>query len=352
MRTRMIAHLGTRIRADRGTRLLRDWRVALAALAVLLSFGAAQSPATTPRQEESRPDRGVLAVLRRDGIMFPFAAFRGNSWTAAWPGGLREVELPINLASIPERWWGGWTPESWQAWLLDGTNRPLRAIAPVQFVVHCAMRLGVRTDYKPSEPVPVLPSEPFPKDGLAVTAGVPVERIEIVKQADADWGALAVELLDEFDRVEDSEIRAVANVSNWNHPFNRNERRKRPVRIESWYRTAVEENVVASYIEAVRSYPARPEDEGCGLETLFGGWIYHVDGKLSSRIDLGARLTFCDRVNAAYMLPLGSVRVRNRLYWISQLSGHESEWYSVTELSRTRATPVAEYFAGSHLSCR
>lgn len=347
MRTRMCADRGQRIRAHGA-----DWRVALTVLAVLLSFGAAQSPSPERKQEEPRADRGVLAVLRRDGIMFPFASFRGSYWTAPWPGGLRNVELPINLGSIPGRWWGGRAPDSWQAWLLDGTNRPLRAVVPAQFRVHCALRLGVRTDYKPSDPVPVLPSEPFPKDGLAVSTGIPVEPIEIVKQTDAEWGVLAVALLDEFDRVEDAEIRAVANVSQWNHPFKREERRKQPVRIESWYRTAVEENVVASYIEAVRSYPPRPEDEGCGLETLIGGWIYHIDGKLSDRIALGARLTYCDRVNAAYMLPLGRIRVRDRLYWISQLSGHESEWYSVTELSRTRAKAVLEYFAGSHLSCR
>ena len=328
-------------------------KLVITVLAVLLSFGAAQAPHAERKQEVPSVDRGVLAVLRRDGIMFPFASFRGTNWTAQWPGGLRNVELPINLASVPERWWGGWTPEEWHVWLLNGTNRPLRAIAPAQFRVHCALRLGVRTDYQPPEPAPALPTEPFPKDGLAVTAGIRVEPIDIVKAADADWGALAIELLDDFNRVEDDEIRAVASVSQWSHPSSRETRRKLPVRIESWYRTAVEENVIASYIEAVRSYPPGPEDDGCGLETLFGGWVYHVDGKLSRRIGLGARLTYCDRVNAAYMLPLGRIRLKDRLYWISQFSGHESEWYSVTELSRsTRPRPVAEYFAGSHLSCR
>jgi hypothetical protein len=320
----------------------------LALLAVLVTLGAAQEPARKPEDA----DRGVLAVLRRDGIMFPFASFRGSYWWAPWPGGLRDVELPINLAAVPDRWWGGWTPASWNAWLPDGTKKPLRAIAPAQFRVHCAPRLGVRTDYRPSEPVPVLPTEPFPKEGLAATNGVRVEPIEIVTASDAERGALAVELLDDFDRVEDLEIGSVANVSQWRHPFDRAERRKQPVRIESWYRTTVEENVVASYVEAVRSYPARPEDDGCGLETLFGGWIHHVDGKLERRKDLGARITYCDRMNATYMLPFGRIRVDDRLYWIAQLSGHESEWYSVTRLSRTRATLVAEYFAGSHESCK
>jgi hypothetical protein len=293
----------------------------------------------------------VLAVLRRDGIVFPFAAFRGNVWSAPWPGGLRDVELPINLASIPERWWGGWRPESWRAWLTDGTNRDIRMLAPAQFRVHCAMRLGVRTDYRPADSLPVLPAEPFPKDGLAVTSGLAIEPVEIVKPTAQEWAALAVELLEPFNRVEDAEAAAASEFSHWKHPFSRQNRRKLPVKIESWYRTRVQDTMF-SYIEAVRRYPPGPKDDGCGLETLFSGWVYHEKGKLVERTDLGARLMYCDRVNAMYMLPFGRFRVKDRVYWVAQYSGHESEWYGVTRLSGTRATPMTDYFAGSQESCR
>jgi hypothetical protein len=216
--------------------------------------------------------------------------------------------------------------------------------------VHCAMRLGVRTDYRPQDELPILPAEPFPKDGLAVSAGIRLEPIEIVKPS-SEWTTLAVDLLEHFDRVEDVEVSTVAGAARWRHPFAREMRRKLPVRIESWYRTRVENSVV-SFIEAVRSYPPRAEDEGCGLETVFTGWIYHENGKLAKRMDLGARLTYCDRVNAAYMLPFGRIQVKDRIYWVAQYSGHESEWYSVTRLERARVTPVIDYFAGSQESCR
>ena len=320
-------------------------------LAALICLGAAQAQRAEREAEAPSPDKGVLAVLRRDGIIFPFAAFRGNVWSAPWPGGLRDVELPINLVSIPERWWGGWRPESWRAWMLDGTNREIRTLEPAQFRVHCAMRLGVRTDYRPADAVPVLPAEPFPKDGLVATAGVRVEPIEIVKPASPQWAALAVELLEHFDRVEDSEVSAVAAGTRWRHPFPRESRRQLPVRIESWDRTRVQDTVI-SFIEAVRSFPPGPEDDGCGLETVFSGWIYHQNGRLAKRADLGARLTYCDRVNATYMLPFGRIQVKDRVYWVAQYSGHESEWYGVTRLAGDRATPVADYFAGSQESCR
>ena len=319
-------------------------------LAAVACVGTAHAQQSQSKSEPA-PDRGVLAVLRRDGIIFPFAAFRGSVWSAPWPGGLREVELPINLASIPERWWGGWRPDSWRAWMPDGTSREIQAQAPAQFRVHCAIRLGVRTDYRPTDPLPVLPVEPFPKDGLAATGGIRVEPIEIVKPSASEWVALAVDLLEQFGRVEDSEVSAAADRSGWRHPFPRESRKKLPVRIESWYRTRVQDTMF-SYIEAVRSYPPGPQDDGCGLETVFSGWIYHENGTLLKRTDLGARLTYCDRVNATYMLPFGRIQVKDRVYWVAQYSGHESEGYGVVRLAGTRATAVADYFAGSQDSCR
>jgi hypothetical protein len=319
-------------------------------VALTLSIGATSQESSAPRAAAAA-DRGVLAVLRRDGIMLPFASFRGNSWTVPWPAGLANVELPINLESVPERWWGGWQPDSWRAWLADGTNRPIRALEPVPFRIHCAPRLGIRTDYKSAEAMPLVPVEPYPKDGLAATAGIAIESVEVVSRSETGWGALAIELMNEFNRAEDLEIASVANTEGWRHPVDRTERRLAPVRIESWYRTTLDEGMSVSYIEAVRSYPPRPEDNGCGLETLFSGWVYHRTGEPSRRPDLAARLTYCDRVNATYMLPFGRLRLKDRVYWIAQMSGYESEWYAVAEIG-SRARIIAEYFAGSQASCR
>ena len=42
-----------------------------------------------------------LAVLRRDGVMIPFASYDGRGWTVAWPGSATDVPLPISLGDIP-----------------------------------------------------------------------------------------------------------------------------------------------------------------------------------------------------------------------------------------------------------
>jgi len=330
-------------------------RMAFAALTMALSLGAVHERsgfAGYVFQERSAPevDRGSIAVLRRDGLMVPFASFRGTRWVAQWPAGLRGVELPINLESIPERWWSGETPDGWRLWLPGGTPRAVTPAAPQIYRVHCDERIGLRTDYRPAEAPPLLPVEPYPKDGLAATAGIRVEPIASVDPAAPEWRALAVAMLGDFNRAEDRELSVISAA--FSHPVDRDERRQVPVRLESWYRVTLDDGSTVSYIEAVRSYPPGPDDDGCGLETLFSGWVTHEKGKERLRADLRARITYCDRVGAAYMQPLGRVRLRDRVYWIAQVAGRESEWYIVVDIGSDRLRYVAEYLAGTRDSCR
>src|SRR5262245_62012307 len=74
------------------------------------------------RSEPGRSsDRLVLAVVRNDGILLPFAALNGRKWSAPWPSlqrrsGPNSIELPVNLASVPLDWWGGERPADWRLW--------------------------------------------------------------------------------------------------------------------------------------------------------------------------------------------------------------------------------------------
>ena len=296
---------------------------------------------------QSGEERGLLAVLRRDGVMLPFAAFNGSDWTVTWPGDLRQRELPINTEAVPDYWWGGRRPEAWQAWLTDGTDQPLAVQTPMVFHTYCGTRLGLRTNYKPAEAPPPVEARPFPKDGVVVAGGVRVEPIEVVEKS-PEWNSLSVELAKEFDRVEDREISGAVANARWKHPLRTSERKAIPVRLESWYRILVDETGgSASWIEAVRSYPPGPDDEGCGLETFFAGWVVREKPGEKPRAQLSARLMYCDRVGANYMLPFGKIRLKNAWYWIYQLSGYDTEWYAVAQVSRSRVRVAAEYLGGS-----
>jgi hypothetical protein len=326
--------------------MIRGLSLAVVALAVML-------PASQRRQPPTESGQGALGVLRRDGVLLPFAVFNGDSWEIAWPIALNTSEIPINLESVPKKWWGPRGVNGWRVRLGDGDERSLELQALAILRLFCSRRLGIRTDYRPALPLPPVHVEPFPKDGLAINANVPVEPIESVARDSPEWTALAATLAQEFDRVEEETIQRVRANTGWRHPLERAERRKLPVRLESWYRSpAGEPGWTVSYVEAVRQFPPAPEDKGCGLETLVSGWVHHENGVLAKASDLRGKITYCDRVGASYMLPFGRIRPRGRYYWIFQLSGWEDEWYDVAEVGPKRVRHVIEVYAGGRRSCQ
>jgi hypothetical protein len=320
---------------------------------VLLALAAIAPRAPVPRaqeREEERPGRGALAILRRDGLLFPFASFDRDLWNVTWPVDIDRLKIPPAFSTVPPKWWGTRTPDRWRVRLTTGEDRVIEARNPQTFSVFCERRLGVRTTYEPSLPVPI-GVDPFPKDGLAITGSVPIEPIEIVNLAAPEAAFLASALIKEFNRVEDQTLNNVARNTRWNHPIDSEDRHKLPIRLESWYRSPIDPSWTVSYIEAVRQYPPGPQDKGCGLETLVSGWVFHENGALKSRMILGAKTTYCDRVGATYMLPLGLVRPKERPYWVFQLSGWDDEWYDVAAVGRQNVQFVVEVQARGATGC-
>jgi hypothetical protein len=117
--------------------------------------------------------------------------------------------------------------------------------------------------------------------------------------------------------------------------------------VEAWYTSVlVQPGFVASYIEAVKKYPALPEDEGCGLESVITGWVHQNERDERLKPQLKVVVTYCDRENVSYMLPFGRMQLRNRTHWVFQMSGQDHEWYAVAELTPGRTRVLAEYYAG------
>jgi hypothetical protein len=315
-----------------------------------LALPAQDRPAPAAAEHDGT---GALAILRRDGVMFPFASFERNRWRVTWPISLQAIELPVSIDAIPERWWGTPTPDKWRAHLLNGETVALQPRVPIIFRSFCGRRLGLRTSYKSAQPPPPVPAGPFPKDGVAVSGNVALEPIEHVDRTSAEWTALAVSLLKDFNRVEEETLRRVRLNTAWQHSVKTAERNKVPVRLEAWYRSpSGEPGWTVSYIEAVRTYPPGPEDNGCGLETLVSGWLHHQNGELKKSSDLRGKITYCDRVGATFMLPFGRIRPTDRTYWIFQLSGWDDEWYEVAEIGPEKVRHVVEVYAGGRLGCR
>jgi hypothetical protein len=304
----------------------------IATLVLLLLASTMYAPAQQPTARKENTPPFLAGVLRRDGVVVPFASFDGKDWTAPWPASTRLVEIPIGPDSVPRKWWGKSGPvEQMTAWV-DGMNRgPLTINKLATTPVMCETQLGLASSYQPPQPAPPLLVQPFPKDGLAVSGSQAVEPIETLSASSSDWGPTVALLGEPFDKAEEE---AVDAFTAWTHPVRREDRRKLPIELEAMYRAPMDEpGWTASYVEAVRRYPPGPGDDDCGLVTSARGWIIAgPDGKRTFR--LTARVTYCDRRGVVYMLPLGLFKARGRTYWAYQLSGYGREAYVIAHPQR------------------
>jgi hypothetical protein len=305
---------------------------AAAAVGVLLT--------STPLQKDAA---FLLAVLNRDGLAQPFAAFDGRRWKASWPDH-RQVELPISLDAVDEDWWGvGGVPGRMSLWADGMKTGEASIVALTQIRALCSGRVGLRTDHKSRALAPPRMKQPYPKDGLLVSGGIAVGRIDIVQRGSDEWNRALTLLTNEFNR---GEVRAIASFGGWRHPVREEARRRQPIVIEAVYKAPSDADGWTTYfVEAARQYPSMKRGDDCGLTTTGQGWV-HVGPGGKSEVELSSRVTYCDRKGVNVMLPFGTVRAGNRTYWVYQFSGYEDEWYQVVRPEPNDIDVAVTFHAG------
>jgi hypothetical protein len=287
----------------------------------------------------------MLAVLRRDGVVVPFAAFNGKRWSERWPD-RPPREVPVSLDDVPASWWGiEPAPARMHRWT-DGVRAGDVALTGLTFTtLMCQPRLALRSDYKSATPVPPRFVLPYPKDGLLVAGDVPVEKIPVVDPRGAEARMVLALATAEFNRQENI---AAGAFTSWRHPVKADQRKRIPITMEALYRAPADDPGGSVYfMEAVRQFPPGPTDtDNCGLATYVNGWIMAgADGR--TRVRLTAAVTYCDRKGVGYMLPFGVIRADGRSYWVFQYSGFEGESYEVVHPSSRGIESEVVYTAGT-----
>jgi hypothetical protein len=320
--------------------MARRWTPAFVIAALAALSIAAAVPAAAPREFS-------VGVLRRDGVLIPFAAFNGRTWETPWPGSDLRSPLPIGLGDVPRRWWGGVGPDvPWHAWLPEGEKRPLKLIRPLHVPIFCGGHLAIATDYRGEALTERQPT--VPKDAVATAGDVTVLPITQVSLNSPDAARLVDAITDRFN---EEEALAEKHFTNWTHPYGPIARSRRPIALEAFYRatdTSPDGDFRTSYIEAVRRFPAGLSDQGCGLITFVRGWVTEYRDK-KPEINLGARMTYCDRGDVSFMQPFGRVRLERGsgrgggpadVYWFYQTSSWRDEFYTVAAVSPQGVRPV------------
>lgn len=314
----------------------------LTGVVLVAVLGALELPAPAP--QEPAGDL-VLGVLRRDGIVTPFATFDGRRWKGRWPDDIRNRELPISLQDVPESWWGVDVPPRTMTIWRDGVRAGSVTLTGVTTTrLMCEPRVSLKSDHKPSAPLPPPFELPYPKDGLVVAGNASVEPIQSPQRGSAEWNQAMILITDDFNRAEN---RAAQAFTAWQHPVKPEQRRMIPITMEAIYRAPTDDpQWTAYYVEAVRQYPPGREDkDGCGLATFGHGWVL-LGPKNEAKVHVSATVTYCDRKGVSYMLPFGLIRANGKPYWVFQYSGFEEEWYEVAEATRRGVDPIVAYRAG------
>ena len=312
--------------------------------ALALTMALLTLEAQPPAFQEST-GKFILGMLRRDGIVAPFAMFDGDQWRARWPVDLRNRELPISLDDVPESWWGvDPPPRTLTIWRDGERSGSINLTGITVSRLMCQPRIVLKSDYKPVSPAPPAFEAPYPKDGVVVSGDARLERIQAVEKGSAEWNQALILIKEDFNR---EETIAAREYTSWIHPVNERQRKLMPITMEAVYRGPTDDpRWTAYFVEAAREYPpGRNDRDGCGLVTFASGWLLVGPGN-DRRLRLAAKVTYCDRKGVGYMLPFGLIRADRKVFWVYQFSGFEEEWYEVAEPTRRGVNNHVAFPAG------
>jgi hypothetical protein len=279
----------------------------------------------------------TVGVLRRDGIVVPFATYDGRRWSAHWPRPAIELTVPIDLRSVPASWWGPTRPlASWEVWGPNGQPQSIHVSQPDWIDVHCVRQIGLRTDYRAGQFPPPPAEQPYPKDGLAISPPQAIERVESVPAGAQEAAGMMAVLHDAFNGAERK------TAGKFEHPINANVRERAMPTVEALYAHGADPRVY--YVESHREYMG-PETRECTLVAFGTGWLVRENGMFRS-LSMVVDVLNCDRRGASYMMPLGVARLGTRVFWLAQFSGWDHERYVVIEPKARTVDAVVSVWGG------
>jgi len=290
----------------------------------------------------------TLGMLRRDGVIIPFANYRNGRWSNSWPEPGVRRDIPISVTDVPKGWWRESTPAgTWTAWPIGGASRTVQVRHLVNLMAQCQNHIGLQTDYLSAEP-PVPPKmQPFPKDGLATTGNVRIEPVDILDDQSPDWK----QTLDIVSgAVSDGETRFMDQAAvKWTHPFGPQQRARVPLTLEVLFRSeGPKPGSLLYYFESIKRYPHKPgvpgwalAKQGCDLLTYALGWVTKEPGA-TPKPNVTVDMTDCNRDGLVYTMPLGLLRLEGKMYWVVQRSAWDYERYDVLEIGTPRFKTALE----------
>lgn len=280
------------------------------------------------------PHAFTVGVLRRDGVVIPFAGFDGKHWTAVWPDPAMDVEVPIDLRNIPKKWWGPAGPlDTWQAATGAAALVTLHVRQPDLIPAQCLRQIGLRTDYRSSERLPPLDERPYPKDGLVVAPPQPIDRIQVLGATSPEWKEFGPVVTDAFNKGEAE----AASRQDRDDTIKKDVREATQPIIEAIYAYGTDPRIYR--VEAAREYWSDPKTNVCVAMAFGHVWLIREGGVVKPVRTVVAEQS-CDRNETLYHLPLGVIVAGGHLFWVGQMAGWDIEYFEIVEINHAKIVVV------------
>jgi hypothetical protein len=280
----------------------------------------------------------IVAVSRPVGLL-PIARFTGSTWINTWPPP-EEDGVPVpGLSDVPTSWLGQAAPREWRLWVRDGATSTMR-VAGTARERGCSGSIVLTPDHSPELP-----------EGVAVNTDQPVAPVLALNRDSPEWQslepAIATAFRDNQQRVVDAALQprsADAEVQRVLLPLlSRSSLAGVSITIDWMYRQHGGPGVV--YFEAHKAAAASLwQLEGLTVR----GWLVEgATGQWRASRVTGALVTSASNgLGASWRVPLGSLRIGHRMFWVSAIYGYESLAYAIDEVTPSDVREIIAVGAG------
>jgi hypothetical protein len=302
-----------------------------AILCALVAATAIASNATAQSQ------RFAIAIARFDGRLVPFAAYDRGQWARAWPDADSRIEAPRTVDDVDSIWRRRRerVPPVWHVWPASGGASLEARVNGVEVAeTHCVGQLALRTDLPPRR------GERPLKFGIAIDSTVPITAVDPVLSSDPLWTTATQLALTNLSKLEI----AAAQRQHVQLP------RETPPptsRITMLYRERSSPRSPLYFI-AEKKYrtAAYPQDPTCERVTVMTGWLVPTTSGELVLENPRIFLSDCDRKEVSAALPLGAIHIADRLFWVLQEDGYESERYIIADVASKQTRYVVDVHGG------
>lgn len=313
------------------------------ALVLALIAGPPSSRTESSSAKDQNSASFLVAVLRADGTLVPFAQYGNGGFYNPWPKpqpcrGCTDEVQPHSLGELPQPWFvqGGRMPKRWYFRSPNGALTVVKALKIVEVENHSQKNWAAQTDF-PHEPVE---SSHHRNVGIAVTANL---RIESMSESKPAPDGLTSFIKDVFDDEETEKIERLAkddplgsaSLFRFGLPESAT-KRKRAAKITKFYRSESPINGEYLYYFQARKVYEIPRLASSGPVSIFSGWA-SVETKQGGQLGLiRSEIVFTDTdmKGPTISLPLGILKLSGRTFIFVEEHGWESESYIVLELNR------------------